>query len=482
MVRRFLFVIGLACFSNASVAAAQAQADVRAARVDSLFRKYDAQPSPGLALAVIKDGRVVLRRGYGLANLEHGIRITPETIFDVASLSKQFTGLAIAMLVTEGRVKLSDDVRKYIPELPLLPQPITIEHLVHHTSGVRDWPGALSIGGWRYDDVITFQQTLGVAYRAQSLNFQPGAEHLYSNTGYNLLAEVVTRVTGQSLAQWTQAQLFGPLGMTRSHFRTDFREVIANRASGYAQGRDGAWRTITDNLSAPGSSSLFSTADDLARWLINYGSLAVGGSAAHQLMRTPGRLNDGSVVPYAFGILTGSYRGMPMITHSGAWASFATYTVYMPEQRLGIAVLANSDAIDAQRGVIDIANIYLDTATSHSSPNASPAEPAAASPDTAQRPNTPAPTKLTALAEFVAGYESTELGTTYDVTMRGDTLALVHTRLGRIPLTRITQDAFTSETWFLRSIRFDRDPSGSIVGFVVNGDARNRDIRFARRR
>jgi CubicO group peptidase (beta-lactamase class C family) len=476
-MQRIILTLLLAFALVAGRAAAQPAPDARASRVDSVFAKYDREPSPGLAIVVVQDGRVVLRRGYGLASMEHGVPITPETVFDVASVAKQFTGLTIAMLVAEGRIALDDDVRQYIPELPERGQPITIGQLVHHTSGIRDWPGMLSVAGWRHDDVITFDQILAMAYRQRMHNFAPGTEHLYSNTGYNLLAEVVARVTGQSLARWTEERLFRPLGMTRTHFRTDYREVIPDRAFGYYRASDGSYRVATDNLAAQGSSSLFSTVDDLGRWLINQDEGTVGGAAAHRLMRTPGRLADGSVVPYAFGILGGSYRDMAMFTHSGSWAAFNTYTVYMPDQRLGIAVLANSNAVDAQRAVIEIADVYLGIA-----PPAASADPR---PD--DRADTPPPAPrpsggTSAFAQYLGTYESTELGTSYNVTLRADTLALVHVRHGRVPLVPVTPDEFTSETWFLRSIRFERDPAGRVSGIVVNGDPRNRDLRFSRRR
>jgi CubicO group peptidase (beta-lactamase class C family) len=541
----------------AHAASAQDTTDARAQRVDSLFAIYNRTPSPGLALAVVRDGRVVLRRGYGLADVEHGVPITPATVFDVASVAKQFTGLAVAMLVSQRKIALGDAIRRYIPELHDFDHPIRVEQLVHHTSGIRDWPGALAVAGWRFDDVITFDEILDMAYRQRTLNFTPGAEHLYSNTGYNLLAELVHRVSGRPFAEWTEAQIFRPLGMTDTHFRTDYGEVIPRRAYGYERIADGRYRLTTDDLVAPGSSSLFSTVDDLARWLINFDDAGVGGRDAIALMQTPGKLNDGTSVPYGFGILTGSYRGLPMFTHSGGWASFDTYTVYLPQQRLGIVVLANCDAISAQRAVIDIANIYLEhdfppaaasPVSEHSAvataPTASPATDTLAgyaglyrfgpgsyvrivaqgAAATAQRTGEKAagltaqpdgtftreesggtlvfardarrhPAVLTwdgdsarkvapvadaKLASYAGEYESAELGARYRIETRGDTLMLWHPRIGRIVLTRLWGDDFAGTTWYLRSVEFQRDRRGRIVALVVNGDPRNRDIRFLR--
>lgn len=443
-------------------------------RVNALFAPYDAGPSPGLAVAVVRDGEVVFRNGYGLASLEHRVPITPATVFDAASLAKQFTGLAVAMLVVQGKVKLSDDIRTYIPEMPERATPITVAHLLHHTSGIRDWVGTLSAAGWRLDDAITSRHILTMASHQRSLNFAPGAEHLYSNTGYNLLAELVQRVTGRPFRVWTDEQLFRPLKMSNTRFRDDYTEVIANRASGYARGADGTHRATPNNLAAVGSSSLFTTVDDLARWLINFGSASVGGPAV-ALMQTPGTLNDGTPVPYAFGVLQGSYRGARMFTHSGGWASFDTFLVYLPEHRFGVAVLANSDAIDAQNAVIAITNIFLEKELAPEPPSV-----AAPAPVPSAAPAAPAAAPAAPLSDYAGDYASEELGTSYRVTATGGALELQHRRVGRIALTRTSGDRFASRVWFAATVTFERDGEGRVTGLVMNGDARSRDIRFAR--
>ena len=328
-------------------------------RVDSLFAQYSRGNTPGVAIAVVRDGKKVLSKGYGLASLEHRVPITPSTVFDVASVSKQFTGLAIAMLVEQGRIKLTDDIRKYIPELGDVGQTITIEHLVHHTSGLRDWPGSLSLAGWRMDDVVSFDQILDMAYHQRSLNFVPGAEYTYSNTGYNVLAELVKRVSGQSFRAWTDEHLFRPLGMTDTHFRDDHTWVVPNRAFGYAKMGDSSWAATTNNLTALGSSSLFTTVDDLAKWVMNFDDPKVGGATAMAMTRTRGRLNDGTTIPYAFGIVNGEYRGQPIVNHSGSWASFATFVLHFPAQHFGVIVLANTGSVNTGRAAYDIADIYL---------------------------------------------------------------------------------------------------------------------------
>lgn len=188
-------------------------------KVDKLFTEWNKPDSPGAALAVIKDGSVIYKNGYGSANLEYNIPITPSTIFHVASVSKQFTAFAVVMLADQGKLSLDDDIRKHLPEIPDFGKTVTIQHLVHHISGMRDQWELLAMAGWRLDDVITKEHILTMVRHQRELNFNPGDEHMYCNTGYTLLAEIVERVTGQSFSEWTKANLFKPLGMVNTQDR-----------------------------------------------------------------------------------------------------------------------------------------------------------------------------------------------------------------------------------------------------------------------
>jgi CubicO group peptidase (beta-lactamase class C family) len=455
MTRLIAAALLAACHLFAGVALAQGPDAALAARVDAMFAQHNQAPGPGLALAVVRDGQVLLRRGYGLANIEHRVPITPSTVFDVASVSKQFTGLAVAMLVQQGRVRMSDDIRTHIPELPDLGRRITVAHLVHHTSGLRDWPGTLAVGGWRFDDVISFDQILAMAYHQRDLNFAPGAEHMYSNTGYNLLAEMVQRVTGRPFRAWTHEQLFAPLGMTATHFRDDHTEVIADRAFGYAR-MDGGYRHSPNNLTALGSSSLFSSVDDLARWMINFDRATVGGRAAMDLMRTKGRLNDGTEISYAFGIVHGRHRGLPMLTHSGSWASFRTFLAWLPEQRFGVVVLANSGSIDVQNAVIRITDIYLERELAAAQASA----PAPATPTAALVP--PAtPDEITGMYR---------LGTGWYVRIRrqGDAFTAQATHEEAVPMTQRSRSEFWVES-YRASMLFPADAAGKVTRLEYRG-------------
>ncbi|KPJ89307.1 MAG: hypothetical protein AMS18_12555 [Gemmatimonas sp. SG8_17] len=328
-------------------------------KVDSMFAEFDRPDSPGWAVLVVQRAKVILRRGYGMANLEHRMPITPATVFDIASVSKQFAGMAISVLIDRGLLSLEDDVRQYIPELPEFDHTITIRHLVHHISGLRDWPGTLAVAGWRMDDVISFDQILTNAFNQQDLNFDPGAEYSYSNTGYNVLAEVVARVTGQTFREWTDANIFQPLEMTNTHFHDDHTELVPNKAYGYARDSDGRFHAVPDNLTALGSSSLFTTIDDLAKWVINFEDKRVGGATVIDRMTQRGVLNNGTQIGYAFGLGVGRYRGLRTISHGGSWASFRTFLIHFPEQQFSVVVLGNYSPSDPNRAAYDIVDLYL---------------------------------------------------------------------------------------------------------------------------
>jgi len=417
----------------AACAPADPGMDNRGRRVDALFSHLDRGVQPGLSIAVVQDGEIVFASGYGMANLEQRVPNTPSTVFDIASISKQFAGMSIAMLVEDGAISLDDDVRRYIPEMADFGTPITIDHLVHHTSGLRDWPGTLAIGGWQFDDVISFDQILDFAYHQRELNFEPGAEYTYSNTGYNLLAEVVARVGGQSFREWTDERLFQPLGMTSTHFHDDHTEVVPRRASGYASDGDGGFQAVANNLTALGSSSLYTTVEDLARWIANFETADVGGSEVMAMTRTRGVLNDGAEIPYAFGISHGEYRGVPMVRHSGSWASFRTELIHFPEERLGVVILANTGIDTAQRAR-DVVDIYLADVLS---------EGAEDEPQSEAR-------SVQVEADVLARYEGTyRLGAGWYLTLRqdGGTLQTQATRERTFPTTPRSQTEFWVEAY-----------------------------------
>jgi CubicO group peptidase (beta-lactamase class C family) len=330
-----------------------------AGRIDQLFAPWDRPGSPGAAVAVVRDGAIVHSEGYGSANLEYDIPITPSTVFHAASVSKQFTAFAITMLAVNGMLSLDDDVRTYIPELHDFGPSITIRHLLHHTSGLRDQWSLLTLAGWRMDDVITQDQILRLIARQRYLNFEPGTEYLYSNTGFTLLAEIASRATGQSFSEWTEQHLFRPLGMHSTHFHHDHETIVPNRAYSYRSDPAGGFRKSVLSYANVGATSLFTTVEDLAKWAGNFETGEVGGPEVIRLMRTRGVLTNGDTLDYAFGQAIGSYKGLRALSHSGADAGYRSYLIRFPHQRVSVAVLSNVASFDASLMARQVADLYL---------------------------------------------------------------------------------------------------------------------------
>ncbi|MFT3775903.1 MAG: serine hydrolase domain-containing protein [Minicystis sp.] len=335
--------------------------DPRALAVDRLFARWARPDSPGCAVAVSEDGRVLHARGYGMADLEHGIALSPGTSFHVASVSKQFTALAVLMLAHEGRLSLDDDVRRHVPEVPAFGGArITLRHLLHHTSGLRDQWSLLRLAGFRPEDVITDADVLDIVSRQQELNFAPGEEHLYSNTGYGLLAIVVQRLTGKPLNDFASARIFGPLGLSGTHFHADHTSLVPGRSYGYERRGGDGYRLRNPPFDTVGASSLHSTPLDLVRWSDALADGRAAGPAVTALMIAPGRLADGTVLPYAAGLQIGSYRGLPTVEHGGADAGFRAEILRFPAQRLAIACTCNIAEARPQELAHSIADIYLE--------------------------------------------------------------------------------------------------------------------------
>ena len=329
-------------------------------KVDQVMALWDRPDSPGAALSVIRDGEIVYKKGYGSAQLEYGIPITPATIFHVASVSKQFTAFAIAMLADQGKLSLDDDIRKYLPELPDFGKTITIRHLIHHSSGLRDQWNLLVMAGWRMDDVITKDHILELMRHQRELNFDPNDEMVYCNTGYTLLAEIVEKVTNKSFREWTYENIFKPLGMTHTHFHDDHQMIVPNRAYSYSSAEDGGYGKRVLNYANVGATSLFTTVEDLAQWTTNFETGKVGGKDVIDQVHQRLVLNSGDTLGYAFGLGIARYRGLRTVAHSGGDAGFRSYLIRFPDQRFAVAVLSNLGGFNPMGIARRIADIYLE--------------------------------------------------------------------------------------------------------------------------
>ena len=327
-------------------------------KVDAVFAKWNSE-TPGCAVGVATGGKPVLATGYGMADLEHGVTISPETIFEAGSVSKQFTAASVMLLAREGKLSLDDQARKYIPELPDYGSSLTIRHMLNHTSGLRDWGNVASIAGWpRTTRVHTHAHVLEIVGRQHALNFTPGTQWSYSNTGFNLAAIIVERVSGQSFQAFTRERLFQPLGMTRTSWRDDYTRIVKGRASAYNE-RDGAFHTDMPFEDVYGNGGLLTTVGDLLKWNEHYDSPVAADASTIAAQQKAGHFNDGREHGYALGLFVGTYKGLREVDHSGSTAGYQAFLTRFPDQRVSVAVLCNTASAQATQYAHAVADIYL---------------------------------------------------------------------------------------------------------------------------
>ena len=495
--------------------------------IDAVFADLDRPGSPGAQVAVIRDGEIIFSRGYGEAQIEHGVPVTPQTVFHVASVSKQFTAMAVTMLAARGALSLDDAVRTHLPYVPLFQHRVTVRQMIHHTSGIRDQWQLLALSGWRLDDVITTEQILGLMERQRELNFEPGSEYLYSNMGYTLLAEVAAAASGMSFVDFTATEIFDPLGMTRTHFHDDHQHVVEDRAYSYAspppaategqaEAPDGAPGGANErpryvkavlSYANAGATSLFTTAEDLARWLDNFRHHAVGGAGVTAAMQTRGVLTSGDTIPYAHGVIIGEHRGLRTVGHSGGDAGFRTQATWYPGAATGIVVLSNLASGNPGGRARQVAEVVLADRFPEEPEEAGEggAPPSPAAPDAAQDPGPADP------ADYEGAYYSPELDAIYHLRAQDGRPVLHHVRHGEIVLRprpapapgddpdaaaaastddppgatpassgpAFLPDEFLTDAWWMRQVRFERGANGTVTGMRVGG-GRVRNLLFAR--
>ena len=342
-----------------SVLIAADSGDEKTRRVDALFERWDRSDSPGCSLGIVLEGRLIYEHGYGMANLEHDIPITSETVFRIASVSKQFTAMSVLLLEQDGALSLDDDIRQYLPYMPDYGRPVTIRHLVQHSSGIRDYEGITTLMGISYEDTYITQEILDLLARQKALNFAPGERYLYSNSGYLLLGELVKQVSGKTLRQFVDEQIFRPLGMRASLIRDDHTEMVEHRASGYAPLEDGGFRIAESNYDMVGDGSVFTTVRDLFRWDQNFYHQKIGGEKVAKAQHETLVLNDGRNMGYAAGLEIGAYGGLRFVAHSGSWVGFKAQLLRFPEQRFSVICLCNDESANPTALTVRVADIYL---------------------------------------------------------------------------------------------------------------------------
>lgn len=447
----------------------QLSPDKITAAIDTLFSKYNSE-TPGVSVAIVKDGKVIFKEGYGMANLEYNIPITSQTVFHVASVSKQFTTFAIYLLERQGKISLEDDIRKYIPEVPDFGTPITVKHLCYHTSGLRDQWGLLTLAGWRMDDVITKAQILKLVNKQKELNFDPGSAFMYSNTGFTLLAEIVEKVSGKAFVEFIKENIFEPLGMNSTEFYDDHEKIVKNRAYSYTK-QNGDYKKKKLNYSTVGATSLFTTVEDLSKWILNFEKPIVGDVELIEKFNLPAVLDtgekavlavvDNETIYHCKGQFFRNYKGLTLYNHTGSDAGFRAYLARFPDQKFSVVLLSNEQSFNSLPTGLKIAEFYLkDNLKTRKKNN-----------DTNIQKNKPDKENeeyILDFKDFEGKYYSEELMTNYTIKVQEKKLMMEHKRLENIELTSEKGDKFSGAITFPIWLEFLRDKNQLIIGFKVS--------------
>ena len=449
MRRHMLLLAGAAVLAGSLGFAQAVTRQSPAAAADAVFARWN-RSTPGCAVGASVDGKTVLARGYGMANLEHDAAISPDTIFEAGSVSKQFTAAAVLLLARDGKLSLDDPVRKHIPELPDYGVPLTIRHMLTHTSGLRDWGEVAGIAGWpRGRRVPTHAHVLDIVSRQKALNFTPGTDWSYSNTGYNLSAIIVARVSGQSFAAFSRDRIFAPLGMTRTSWRDDYTRIVKQRAVAYEPSA-GGYREDMPFENVHGNGGLLTTVGDLLRWNDHFTAPAIADQAFVQAQQTPGRFTDGRAHEYALGLYVRPYRGVPEVSHSGATAGYRAFLARYPDQRVSVAVLCNAGDANPTQYAHAVAELFAGSAFTAAAPAAGRgAQPAPAfTPDPAD------------LAAYRGRYVSEEAEVELTVSLEPDGLVVKRRPDTVLRMSPKARDVFTVPS--LGEVTFKRDPAGQV--------------------
>jgi len=367
-MRHFLFLTALVLLALPSTATAQytiGARDDNAIRADSVFRRFDRTDSPGCALGVYQNGAIRYARGYGLASLEHSVPLSPRTVLDVGSISKQFTAMAMLLLEKDGKLSLDDPIRKLFPEMPPYADRVTWRRALSQTSGLRDlWTLWGQTGRTFAGDTV---DALNVIVRSAEPNYEPGERYLYTNSGWILAAQAVYRLTGKSLAQFAEERIFAPLGMRDTRFLEDRTAIIPNLAESYGPREKDGYRIVRSNYDGAiqGAGGIHSTVEDFARWINNYEEATVGGREAIATMTKAMTLNDqkpattGPGQAYAIGLIVGTVRGLRVVQHGGSWGGFRAQLLIFPDQRFGVTTFCNLTTAGPDSLAQKVAAIYI---------------------------------------------------------------------------------------------------------------------------
>ena len=457
-ILKFSFLVLTISFSNLLLGQISQQ---QIQQIDSLFLSWNQPNHPGGSIGIMKNGEIIYSKAFGLASMEYLVPNAPNTIYNIASVSKQFTSMGILLLEKEGKLSIDADIRTYLPELPDFGEKITLRHCMHHTSGMRSLHALLQMAGWRDDDTRTNADLYRFMKQQKELNFKPGSEYLYCNTGYMLMADIIENITGEKFAVWMKKQVFDPLGMTYSYVEDAYNRVVPNNATSYNKNKDGFRRAI-EFWGYVGSGNIHSTTQDLLKWMNNFHQAKEGWTNLFERMRTVDLLNNGDTLRYAFGVDTKAYKGEKKVGHGGSIGGFRSNVVTFPEHQLNIVVLSNFSRANAGAKVYKIADILLGKKKEVVNSNTTMDEVINYKP-------------FSESMQSVAGtYYSPELDTHYHIKVEKFQLMGNHSRHGHFSIEIIDENTLEADFWAFKDIKIKRKKNNEIEGiFVSNGRVRN---------
>jgi len=463
-----LFILGLTAVDNLGqqnlTAGTQVTNEESATRVNAFLSRWDKNDQPGCAVGAIKDGRLIYKRAFGMANLDYDVPNTTATLFNLASASKPFTAASIVLLAQQGKLSLDDDIRKYVPKIPDYGDTITIRHLLYHTSGIREYQALIIFGGLGADNAYTDKDVLNMLSRQKNISFKPGSKHQYSNSNYHLLGIIVARVSGKSLRAFADENIFKPLSMKNTMYFDNRSEVVKNRASGYVVGQGNRIRARSSLFDLVGGGGVLTTIEDLYLWDQNFYEQKVGNKEFVSLMTAPGTLNSGEKIDYAFGLFLNQYRGLPVFKHSGNMSGYRAQMFTFPQQKFTAIALCNNSAILPSVIVNKLADIYLDG-------QLKPDVPAEKKPAEALPP-------VIALSEkeaqrYAGVYASSESGAAFRLNLKDGKLVNSGLLKSEMPVLPIAENRFVmvagADKYELTPV-FDRSGRISEIKLIRNGE------------
>ena len=406
--------------------------------MDSIFFAFDRPDTPGCAVGVVCNGEPIFTKGYGIANLDYGIPIRPVSRFMIASISKQFAAAALMMMAQEGLLDLEEDLRTYIPELPEFEKPINARQIIHHTSGLRDIYSLLSLADIGLDNTTTNEDALVMLSRQQGLNFEPGSEFLYSNSGYFLMSILAKNVTGMSLREYTHEHFFEPIGMTATHWHDDTEMIVPDRVISYRPTSRGPGQFYRGNMERVGARGLFTTIDDFVLWDANFIENRSHLDKFTEIMSRPGFTTRRDSINYGTGLRHGVYRDLVTIGHGGSYMGFRSNYMHFRDLNLAIIIFCNQSDISPAAYSRQVADLYLRHVFAEM------------------------------FEEFAGEYTSESLGVTFSVILEDGDLYLKRrngdSQDGQRRLVWSAEDRFRVDRW---DIRFERDSDERIHKFTL---------------